>query len=140
VLSVVSSMMKRIGHVGVVVSNLDETLKLYERVFGLKANAVKDAMEGKLRVAFVPVGDGEIELLQPVDSSTTFSRFLQTYGQGIHHISLTTDDIESEIERMKREGVTFTDQRPKRGAHGVRIIFTNSETTAGVTFELCEER
>jgi methylmalonyl-CoA epimerase len=133
------SMIKRVSHVGVVVKDLDETLDLYERVFGLKPSVVKDAMGGKARVAFVPVGDGEIELLQPKDPEIPFSRFLQTHGQGIHHISLSTDDIDSDVDRMRGEGVAFTDEKPKVGAHGVRIIFTKPETTGGIAFELCEQ-
>jgi methylmalonyl-CoA/ethylmalonyl-CoA epimerase len=133
-------MIKRINHVGIIVRSLDETLKIYERIFGLKPSTVKEAMEGKARVAFVPVGDGEMELIQPLDPSLPQSKFLQTHGQGIHHISLSTDDIESEVERMRREGVAFTAEAPKIGAHGVKIIFTKPETTDNITVELCAER
>jgi methylmalonyl-CoA/ethylmalonyl-CoA epimerase len=133
-------MIKRVSHVGVVVSDLDQTLKLYERVFGLRASVVKDAMGGKVRAAFVPVGDGEIELLQPKDPEIPLDKFLQAHGQGIHHISLSTDDIDSEVSRMKASGAGFADEAPKVGAHGVRIIFTKPETTGGVPFELCEEK
>jgi methylmalonyl-CoA/ethylmalonyl-CoA epimerase len=133
-------MIKRVSHVGVVVGDLDQTLKLYERVFGLKPSVVKDAMGGKVRVAFVPVGDGEIELLQPKDPDIPMGRFLKTHGQGIHHISVSTDDIDSEVSRMKSAGAAFPDEPPKVGAHGVRIIFTKAETTGGIAFELCEEK
>jgi len=132
-------MIKRLNHVGVIVHDLDGTLKIYERIFGLKAATVKTAMEGKARVAFVPVGDGEIELIQPLDPNMPQSKFLQTRGQGIHHISLSTDNIESEVDRMKKEGVAFAAEAPKTGAHGVKIIFTKPETTDDITVELCEE-
>jgi methylmalonyl-CoA/ethylmalonyl-CoA epimerase len=132
-------MIRRLDHVGVVVHNLDDTLKTYERIFGLKPTTVKTAMEGKARVAFVPVGDGEIELIQPLDPSLPQSKFLQTRGQGIHHISLGTDNIESEVDRMRKEGVAFAADAPRIGAHGVRMIFTKPETTDNITVELCEE-
>jgi len=125
--------------VGVIVHNLDDTLKIYERIFGLKPTTVKTAMEGKARVAFVPVGDGEIELIQPLHPNMPQSEFLQTRGQGIHHISLSTDNIESEVNRMRKEGVAFAAEAPKVGAHGVKIIFTKPETTDNITVELCEE-
>ena len=96
-------------------------------------------MEGKARVAFVPVGDGEIELIQPLDPNMPQSKFLQTRGQGIHHISLSTDNIDSEVGRMRKEGVGFAAEAPKVGAHGVKIIFTRPETTDNITVELCEE-
>jgi methylmalonyl-CoA/ethylmalonyl-CoA epimerase len=132
-------MIKRVNHIGVIVHDLDKTLKVYERIFGLKPTTVKTAMEGKARVAFVPVGDGEIELIQPLDPNLPQSKFLQTRGQGIHHISLSTDNIESEVARMTREGVAFAAEAPKIGAHGVKIIFTKPETTDNITVELCEE-
>jgi len=132
-------MIKRLNHVGVIVHDLDDTLKIYEKIFGLKPTTVKTAMEGKARVAFVPVGDGEIELIQPLDPNMPQSKFLQTRGQGIHHISLSTDNIESEVDRMRREGVAFAAEAPKIGAHGVKIIFTKPETTDNITVELCEE-
>jgi len=132
-------MIKRLNHVGVIVRNLDETLKTYESIFGLKPTTVKTAMEGKARVAFVPVGDGEIELIQPLDPNMPQSKFLQTRGQGIHHISLSTDNIESEVDRMRKEGVAFAAESPRIGAHGVKIIFTKPETTDDITVELCEE-
>jgi len=133
-------MIKRVNHVGVVVSNLDEELKRYERVYGAKPAVVKVAMEGKLKVAFIPVGDGEIELLQPLDPQISFGQVLRTRGQGIHHIALETDDIEGDVERMKKEGVAFDAEKPRVGAHGVRIIFTKAETTGGVAIELCESK
>jgi methylmalonyl-CoA/ethylmalonyl-CoA epimerase len=105
-------MIKRHNHVGVIVYNLDETLKIYERIFGLKPSIVKTAMEGRARVAFVPVGDGEMELIQPLDPSLPQSKFLQTRGQGIHHISLSTDDIDSEVDRM-RKGLLSPLRRPR---------------------------
>jgi methylmalonyl-CoA/ethylmalonyl-CoA epimerase len=132
-------MIKRLNHVGVIVTNLDDTLKVYQKIFGLKPATVKTAMEGKARVAFVPVGDGEIELIQPLDPNMPQSKFLQTRGQGIHHISLSTDNIESEVDRMKKEGVAFAAEAPRIGAHGVKIIFTKPETTDNITVELCEE-
>jgi methylmalonyl-CoA epimerase len=132
-------MIKRLNHVGVIVHNLDDTLRIYERIFGLKPTTVKTAMEGKARVAFVPVGDGEIELIQPLDPNMPQSKFLQTRGQGIHHISLSTDNIDSEVGRMRKEGVGFAAEAPKVGAHGVKIIFTRPETTDNITVELCEE-
>jgi methylmalonyl-CoA/ethylmalonyl-CoA epimerase len=130
---------KRLGHVGVVVEDLDEALELYERVLGLKARAIRDAADGKHLVAFIPVGDGEIDLIQPVAQDTSFGEFLKTHGQGIHHIALVADNIDTETDRMKTEGIAFNAQKPRVGAHGVRIIFTKPETTGGITYELFTE-
>lgn len=123
---------------GIVVKDLDRELESYHRLFGVKPSTVKLAMDGRLRVAFIPVGDGEIELLQPLDPSILFGRFLQTHGQGIHHIALETDDIEAEVERLRKEGVTFDTLNPRVGAHGVKIIFTEPQTTGDIAVEICE--
>ncbi|WP_455367196.1 VOC family protein [[Eubacterium] cellulosolvens] len=131
-------MIKRVSHIGVVVNNLDELLTLFEKSFNLKPSAVKDAMEGKLRIAFLPVGDDEIELIQPQDPDIRIGGVPQRYGQHIHHISLVTDNIESDFDLMKSKGVDFAGE-PKIGAHGVKIVFTRPETTGGIAIELCEE-
>jgi len=131
-------MIKRISHVGVVVDDIDKCLAQFERTMGLKPSVVKYAFEGKLRIAFIPVGDGEIELIQPLDQTLPLAKFLQTNGPGTHHIALATDDIESQVDSMRCNGAVFAEKSPMIGAHGVKIIFTKPETTAGLTFEICE--
>ena len=133
-------MVTRINHVGIVVKNLEEELELYDRIYGVKPAVVKEAMDGRLRVAFIPIGDSEVELLQPVDMNISFGKALQSHGQGIHHFALQTDDIEQEVARMRKAGVAFDTDDPRVGAHGVRIIFTKPETTGNVTVEICESK
>lgn len=133
-------MIKRIHHIGIVVTSLDETLRLFESIFGLKATIVNDVMDGKARMALIPVGDDEMELVQPIDPDTRIGRVLRTRGQGIYHISFSTDDIESEMARMKEKGVLFDEQKPRIGGHGLRIASTKPETTGGLMIELTEER
>jgi len=132
-------MIKRLSHVGIVVQDLDESLKQYERLFNLRPTAVVDALGGKVKVAFLTVGDGEIELLQPTDANVPLMEYLRKHGSGIHHISLATDNIEAEVDRLKREGVVFDRERPTVGAHGTKISFTVPKSTNGITIELMEE-
>jgi methylmalonyl-CoA epimerase len=133
-------MINRINHVGVVVRDLEETLKLFDKLFQLKPAVVKDTMEGKLKVAFVPVGNDEIELLQPLDPGIPLGEALRKNGQGIHHLALSTDNIDAEVERLKENGVVFDNEKPRIGAHGVKIILSKPETTGGIIVELCEEK
>ncbi len=133
-------MFNRINHVGVVVRDLNETLELFDKLFQLKPDVVKDTMEGKLKVAFVPVGNDEIELLQPLDPDTPLGEVLRKSGQGIHHLALSTDNIDADVERLKKKGVVFDQEKPRIGAHGVKIILTRPETTGGIIVELCEEK
>jgi methylmalonyl-CoA/ethylmalonyl-CoA epimerase len=132
-------MITRLGHVGIVVENMEKSLSQYERLFNLKPTAVVDALGGKVRAAFVPVGDGEIELLQPLDENVPLMQYLRAHGTGIHHISLTTDDIDGEVSRLRKEGVVFDRAAPTVGAHGTRIIFTVPKSSDNIAIELMEE-
>jgi methylmalonyl-CoA epimerase len=93
----------------------------------------------KLKIAFIPVGDGEIELLQPLGTDGSIAEFIASRGGGIHHIALITDNIIAEMERMKKLNVKFIDEKPRIGAHGVPLAFISPQSTHGVTIELCEE-
>jgi methylmalonyl-CoA/ethylmalonyl-CoA epimerase len=132
-------MIKRLGHVGIVVTDLDDALKFCRNVFGLDQITVK-ALKGKARVAFVPIGDGEIEFIQPLNPNSFLGDFIAKHGVGIHHIALVTDDIEAEMENMKEKGVEFVTEKPYMGAHGVKIAFPKAQSTRGFHVELCEER
>lgn len=117
------------GHVGIYVKNLDQALEAYDRIFGLKPKVVKTTASS--RMAFIPVGAGELELIQPLDP-----KVLATQGEGIRHLALITDNIEAEIERIRGLGVK-TDETPRMGAHEVKIAFTHD--IHGVAIELCQE-
>ncbi len=130
-------MIKRVHHVGIVVSNLDETLEMYEKIFDLKPSKVK--VHGQIKVAFLPVGDGEIELIQPLDSDSFIGKFLKTHGEGIQHLSLATDDIDGDVDKIREKGGSFVEEKPAIGAHGVPIIFSDPRTTRGISIELLQE-
>jgi len=132
-------MIRRINHVGVVVEDLKQTLDVYEKVLHVRPRAIVDALEGKVKAAFVPIGNDEIELLQPIDPAVSLTQFLHKHGPAIHHISLGTDDIEGDVARMRKDGVVFDRERPTLGAHGTRIIFTDPKSTGGIPIELIEE-
>jgi methylmalonyl-CoA/ethylmalonyl-CoA epimerase len=130
-------MIKKISHIGIVVKDLDKTLRVYEKVFGLTAEKIVTTSSSKL--AFIPVADGEIELIQPLNPSSRSANFLSTHGEGIHHIAFETDDIENEIVGMEKKGVKMRDEKPRIGAHGVKIAFISPESTNGVITELIEK-
>ena len=131
-------MIIRMSHVGVAVKDLEKTLKLYEDVLGLRPEAVKDM--GRSRLAFIPVGDDEIELIQPSDVDGMLGKFLEERGEMVHHIALETDDIKAAMEHVKSRGAIMLDEEPIVGAHGVRIAFFTLEGQEGVAFELVESK
>jgi methylmalonyl-CoA/ethylmalonyl-CoA epimerase len=130
-------MIKRISHVGVAVKNLEETLKFFEHVLDLKPS--KKVEKSNMKAAFIPVGDGEIELLEPTDPELPLAAFISKKGEGVHHISIEVEDIKEVIEELKKKGVRLLDEKPRIGVHGVNIAFLNPESTKGILIELCEE-
>jgi methylmalonyl-CoA/ethylmalonyl-CoA epimerase len=100
-------MIEGISHMGVLVRNLDETLGEFEKVLGLQPDAIKT--RGTNRIAFIPIGGDEIELIQPFDRGSRLGIHLAERGEGVHHIALETEDIVAELSRLRRMDVYVQD-------------------------------
>lgn len=131
-------MVKKIDHIGIAVSNLEEALKFYEGVLGMNLQGTEIVEEQKVKVAFLPIGDTEIELLESTDKDGPIARFIEKKGEGIQHIAYRVDDIEKEIEEMKQKGIRMIDEVPRYGAGGAKIAFLHPKSTNGVLIELCQ--
>ena len=131
-------MILKIAHIGVAVKNVDEAEKLYSEILGLPVTG--RALYPDNKVAFVPVGDTAVELLESVKPDGAIARHIEKRGEGIHHIALEVDNIESALEEMKSKGMTLIDQKPRRGAHDAKIAFLHPKGTHGVLLELCESK
>jgi len=129
---------RKVDHIGVAVSNLEEALKVYTDVLGLKLHGTEVVEEQKVRVAFMPVGDTEIELLESTDPEGPIAKFIEKRGEGIQHIAFRVDDIEEALEQMRQKGVRLIDEKPRYGAGGARIAFLHPKSTGGVLVELCQ--
>lgn len=131
-------MIREFDHVGIAVKDLRKTVKFFEEVLDLKTS--KEVEKQKMRFAFIPVGSSEIELIEPTDAQVSIAKFIEERGEGIHHISLRVDGIECFLEKLREKGIKLIDEKPRIGAHGVKIAFLNPESTKGVLIELCEEK
>ena len=129
---------RRIDHIGIAVRSIEEALKLYEGVLELRVSGYEDVEEQGVRVAMIPVGDSRIELLEPLRPDSPVEKFMSKRGEGIHHISLSVDNIESALERLKSAGVRLIDSSPKRGAGNSKIAFIHPAGMHGVLLELVE--
>ena len=129
-------MIQKIDHIGIAVSNLDEALKLYRDTLGLNVEATEE-FEG-MKIAFIPVGDTEFELLQPVDTSGALAKFIEKRGEGVQHIALRVDDVEKSLEELKAKGLRVIDEKPRPGAGGAKIAFFHPKSTMGVLLEICQ--
>ncbi|MCR4425694.1 MAG: methylmalonyl-CoA epimerase [Firmicutes bacterium] len=131
---------KSVDHIGVAVANLDEALKVYADTLGIKLAGTETVAEQKVRVAFLPIGETEIELLESTDPEGPIAKFIEKRGEGIQHIAVRVDDIESALEEMREKGVRLIDETPRYGAGGARIAFLHPKSTGGVLIELTERK
>ena len=128
---------KRVDHIAIVVENLDVALATYRDAMGIALDHVAEIPEQGVKAAFLPVSDSEIELLEPISPESGIGRYLAKRGEGLHHICLEVDDIETALAELKARGVALIDEAPKRGAHG-RIAFIHPKGAHGALIELVE--
>ncbi len=132
------NMVRKVDHIGVAVKNLDEALNFYENILGLKAAGKEVVEEQKVTVAFLPVGDSEVELLESTQEDGPIAKFIEKNGEGVQHIAYKVDNIEEAIAEMKEKGIRMIDEKPRYGAGGARIAFCHPKSTFGVLIELTE--
>jgi methylmalonyl-CoA epimerase len=131
-------MIKKIDHIGVVVNNIEEALKVYQQALGLTLAKIQERPDQAVTIAFMPIGESEIELVQPVTSDSGVAKFLQKRGEGIHHICLEVDDIEKALANLREKGLQLIDEMPRTGPEGERFAFVHPTSTHGVLIELYE--
>ena len=132
-------MINKISHIGIAVKNLDEAVRFYEKL-GLKVESYETVESQKVRVAFIPVGDTRIELLESTDPEGPIAKFIEKKGEGIQHIALAVDDLPASLAAAEREEIMLIDKVPRAGAHGADIAFLHPKSTGGVLLELCKEK
>jgi methylmalonyl-CoA/ethylmalonyl-CoA epimerase len=128
---------KRIDHVAVIVEDLDEALSVYRDALGLVVAKRETIPEQDVKMAFLPSGDSEIELLEPIHPDSGIGRYLARRGEGMHHICLEVDDIETTLAELKGRGAQLIDETPRRGAYGL-IAFIHPKSAHGVLIELLQ--
>ena len=133
-------MIKKIDHIGIAVRDLSEAVKLYEGLLGLKVTEIEEVAEQKVRVAFLPTGDSEVELLESTTPDGPVARFIEKNGEGIQHIAYRVDNLEEKLAELKEKGVRLIDEKPRRGAGGAMIAFLHPKSTFGTLIELCERK
>lgn len=131
-------MIKRIDHVGIVVSNISESLQVLSDLFGFKATASPvDSKSGEYRTLTLCVGDALVELIEPMDPDGSIAKFLKQRGAGLHHISFQVEDISKALKSLKAKGVRLINEEPTPVAIG-RAAFVHPHSTKGILVELLE--
>jgi len=131
-------MVNKIDHLGIAVKNLDEALKFYEDVLGIKCVETEVVEDQKVKTAFLPIGDTEIELLESTSEDGPVAKHIEKRGEGIQHIAFKVDDIEKALEELKAKGIRLIDEKPRKGAGGALIAFLHPKSTHGVLIEICQ--
>lgn len=129
-----------IEHIGIAVKNLEESIKYYEEVIGLKCYKIEEVADQKVKTAFFKVGDAKIELLESTDPEGPIGKFVEKKGEGIHHIAFAVEGIEKFLQNTAEKGVQLIDKTPRKGAENLDIAFLHPKSTHGVLTELCEDK
>lgn len=130
-------MIKGLNHIGIAVKSIDETMKRFSPLFGAKEIGRKTFAEIGQTSALIQMGDFYIELMEPYGDKGVVPNFLSKHGEGLHHISLLTDDIDAEDEHLAENGVKVMAKAPK-GIKDDRVMFTHPKETNGIVFEIVE--
>ena len=131
-------MIKRIDHVAIVVENLNDALEFFQEMLGFELEGMANEPEQNVSVAFMPVGDSNLELLAPDETDSGVSRFLAKRGEGIHHICLEVDNIDAVLVRLKAAGIHLINEEPITNSRGQRLAFVHPKSAHGVLVELYE--
>ena len=138
----VPSVVRRVGrvhHVAIVVRSIDASLLLWHDTLGLAVELVAPIEHDGVTIAFLPVGESKIELVQPDDDATGVARFLANRGEGFHHVCFEVPNIAEALMRLEIDGIELIDTVARKGAEGP-VAFLHPRSCQGVLVELIEAR
>jgi methylmalonyl-CoA/ethylmalonyl-CoA epimerase len=127
-----------IEHIGIAVKSIEEQLPYYEGVLGLKCYNIETVEDQKVKTAFFKVGETKIELLEPTGPDSTIAKFIESRGEGVHHIAYATKSVKNALKKAEEKGVQLIDKEPRKGAEGLNIAFLHPRSTGRVLTEFCE--
>lgn len=128
----------KIDHLGIAVKAVADAAKMYEQVLGLKVTGTDQVDDQGVKVAMLDIGESRFELLEAIRPDSPIGKFVTKRGEGLHHIAVQVDDIETSLAQLKASGVRLIDEVPRKGAHNTRVAFIHPGGTHGVLLELVE--
>jgi len=128
-----------IEHIGIAVKNLEEGIKFYEEVLGLKCYAIEEVADQKVKTAFFKLGQTKIELLESTDPEGPIGKFIEKKGEGVHHLAFAVKNINETLIEAENKGIQLIDKKARKGAEGLDIGFLHPKFTYGVLTEFCED-
>lgn len=130
----------KIHHIGIAVKSISEALRTYSLLVDTGSIQIEEIPADGVKIAFIPLGESRIELLEPLNPISPVAKFLDRRGEGIHHIAIEVDDLEEKIRILKKNGVSMVDEEPRQGSEGLLVAFIHPKSTKGVLIELCKRR
>lgn len=127
----------RVDHVAIAVNSVSEALKNYEKILKIDKIDIEEVPTEKVKVAILRLGDTRIELMEPTADDSPIKKFLTERGEGIHHIAITADDIERDVERAITSGTRMIGNI-RTGSYGRKITFIHPKSMNGVLTEFCQ--
>ena len=132
-------MMNNVDHIGIAVSNIEESIAYYTNVLGLKLLKIEEVESQQVKVAFIDAGNVKIELLEPMSEKSAVHGFIEKRGQGIHHVAFGVTGIEERMQELREHGVRLLSEGPLPGAGGAQVAFLHPKDSFGVLYELCDK-
>jgi methylmalonyl-CoA/ethylmalonyl-CoA epimerase len=133
------AMLHKIDHIAVAVRDIDTTAAFYRDVLGLRLVGIEEVADQKVKVAFFSIGETNIELVMPTSEDSSVAKFLDSKGEGLHHICYASDDIEADLANLKARGARLIDETPRLGAHGAKVAFVHPKSSRGVLTEISQK-
>ncbi len=130
----------KISHLGIATKGIDEALKFWQDALGLENVHTETVEDQKVRVAMLPIGETNIELLEPTSEDSPIQKFLEKRGGGIHHIAVEVENIEASLAKLKNQGMRLIDEQPRVGAEGCLVAFVHPSSAGGVLMELVQKK
>ncbi len=130
-------MIKRIDHIGIAVNSIEDAVRLYTEVLGLKVKEIEIVADQKVKTAIIPVGETKIELIESTDPEGAIAKFIEKKGEGLHHLALEVSDIEAALETLVKKEMPLIDEKPRKGVENARIAFLHPKGTR-ILLELVE--
>ena len=130
-------MIKRINHIGIAVNSIEDAVRLYTDVLGLKVKEIEIMEDQKVKIAIIPVGESKIELIESTDPEGAIAKFIERRGEGLHHLALEVSDIQDTLETLVKEEIPLIDEKPRNGVENTKIAFLNPKGTK-ILLELVE--
>ncbi len=135
----VDSMIRKIDHLGIAVNDLEKSVNILKAAFNLDVGGIEEVSSQQVKVAFLPVGESRLELLEPTSEDSAVAKFLAKRGEGFHHVAFETDSIEESLKVAESQELRLIDKQPRPGAHGTKVAFIHPKSTFGVLIELVQK-